>query len=82
MFKCTRCGLCCKNLKTNKLYSDLDRGDGICRYLDESSNLCGIYNDRPLKCNVDKYYHECLEGRMPIDEYYKINYKVCNNLKE
>lgn len=82
MFQCTRCGLCCKKLPLNKIYKDLDRGDGICKYLDISSNLCSIYNKRPLKCNVDKFYQEYLKEVIPIDEYYRRNYKFCKTLKE
>ncbi len=82
MFKCTCCGLCCKHLKYNKLYTDLDRGDGICRYFDVSSNLCSIYKDRPLKCNVDKFYQKNLKDIMPIENYYKMNYDVCKSLQE
>lgn len=81
MFKCTRCGLCCRNLKLNKLYEDLDRGDGVCRHLDEYSNLCSIYEKRPLKCNVDAFYREKLNGIISIDEYYEKNYIVCKSLK-
>ena len=82
MFQCTRCGLCCKNLALNKLYADLDRGDGICRYLDISNDLCSIYNKRPLMCNVDRFYREILKETMSIDDYYKKNYMVCKTLRE
>lgn len=33
MFECDKCGSCCKNLKKIGEYFDLDRGDGICKYL-------------------------------------------------
>lgn len=54
MFYCDCCGLCCMNLSKSEIYSDLDRGDGICKYFDMDSKLCTIYEERPEKCNVDK----------------------------
>ena len=41
MFKCDCCGCCCRNLQLSDLYSELDRGDGTCKYL--VGNLCSIY---------------------------------------
>lgn len=57
MFYCDCCGLCCMNLSKSEIYSDLDRGDGICKYFDMDSKLCTIYEERPEKCNVDKMYN-------------------------
>ena len=81
MFQCDCCGLCCMNLKMSELYSDLDRGDGICRYLDVASKLCTIYRNRPDKCNVDKTYEKFYKDKITLEEYYKLNYEVCNRLK-
>ena len=47
MFNCNKCGLCCQNL--NEYYLDLDRGDGVCRYFNEKTRLCDIYEKRPMK---------------------------------
>lgn len=81
MFKCDCCGLCCMKLKMSELYSDLDRGDGICRYFDVTSKLCSIYENRPDKCNVDKMYEKFYKDKISIEEYYELNYEVCNRLK-
>ena len=35
MFHCTRCGECCRNVNKSHLYTNLDRGDGVCK-VDES----------------------------------------------
>ncbi|MEG0501662.1 MAG: YkgJ family cysteine cluster protein, partial [Cellulosilyticaceae bacterium] len=51
-----QCGTCCRNLDKNNIYNDLDRGDGVCKYLDEVTNLCSIYETRPNKYNVEKGY--------------------------
>lgn len=53
MFHCDCCGLCCMNLDKSDLYSDLNRGDGICKYFDEQTHLCSIYDERP-----EKYYKQ------------------------
>ena len=79
MFKCDKCGLCCRNLSRLPLYSDLDRGDGVCKYL--QGNLCGIYENRPLKCRVDESYYAFFESHMDKEEFYDLNYAVCEQLK-
>ena len=38
MYKCDKCGRCCRNLNFNDLYNYLNRGDGVCIYLDELTN--------------------------------------------
>ena len=79
MFKCDKCGLCCRNLKKSDLYAELDRGDGICRFL--NGNLCSIYNERPLLCRIDESYDAFFKDQVTIEEYYRLNYDVCNILK-
>ena len=79
MFECDKCGNCCRNLKMSKLYNDLDRGDGICKYL--VGNLCSIYENRPLKCNIEKSYDEFFSKTMSREEFYEENYKICEKLK-
>ena len=81
-FICDCCGLCCMNLNMSKLYDDLDRGDGVCKYLDINSKLCTIYDIRPEKCNVDKFYKRYFQCKMNIEEYYKLNYDTCNFFKQ
>lgn len=64
----------------NALYSDLDRGDGICKFLD--GNVCSIYNTRPAKCRVDKCYELYFSDRLTKEEFYKLNYQICKVLKK
>lgn len=82
MFQCDCCGLCCMNLKLSDVYKDLDRGDGICMYFDTASKLCSIYEHRPLKCNVEQYYEKFLKDTMYKEDYYQLNYTVCEQLKK
>lgn len=79
MFSCDKCGACCQNLHLSPLYAELDRGDGVCKYLSE--NLCSIYESRPLLCRVDESYEKFFKEVMSIEEYYRINLDVCKKLK-
>lgn len=53
----------------------------MCRYYDKKHKLCSIYNERPVICDVDRYYEENLNGKIDREEYYKTNYVVCKMLK-
>lgn len=79
MFKCDKCGECCRNLDKSDLYKDLDRGDGICKYLD--GNMCSIYEERPLLCRVDESYEVLFKDIINRSDYYKFNYESCKKLK-
>ena len=78
-FKCSQCGECCRHLDRSELYRDLDRGDGICRYL--TGNLCSIYETRPLLCRVDESYEAFFSEIYTRDEYYRLNEDACRILK-
>lgn len=82
MFKCDCCGLCCCNLDKSSIYQDLDRGDGICKYFDENTRLCKVYENRPLKCRVDEMYEFFFMEEMPLEEFYELNYEACEKLKK
>ena len=80
MFVCTKCGACCRNLGGSSIYASLDRGDGVCMYLD--GNLCSIYEKRPLLCRVDESYNLLWRNKMSIEEYYERNFAACTELKK
>lgn len=80
MFQCDRCGACCRNLNLSPLYKELDRGDGVCRYL--VGNLCSIYETRPLQCRIDESFHTVFVKFMSKEEYYRLNYNACDKLKK
>lgn len=80
MFKCDCCGCCCRNISKSELYAYLDNGNGVCKYL--SGNLCSIYEERPLLCRVDECYELFFKKSMSLEEYYRQNYSVCNELKK
>lgn len=80
MFQCNQCGECCRHLDQSEIYQDLDRGDGICRFLEGDS--CSIYQNRPLMCQVDRAYEEIFKDVYTKEEYYRMNYEACRKLQE
>ncbi|NOL49261.1 YkgJ family cysteine cluster protein [Pelistega europaea] len=79
-FPCTACGKCCRHVDKSELTSFLSRGDGVCQFLDEKTNLCTIYEQRPLVCRVEDYYREYLMDKIGWDEFVKLNLEVCKDL--
>lgn len=79
-FKCSKCGLCCRHLDRSSLYDKLNRGDGTCLYLDETTNLCKIYASRPLLCRVVESY-ELFKENISYNDYIKLNEEACKRLK-
>lgn len=80
MFSCDACGCCCRNLNKSSLYEELDRGDGVCKFLE--GNLCSIYDTRPLLCRVDECYDLYFNKVITRDEYYRLNKVECDKLKK
>lgn len=79
MFKCNKCGCCCRHLGKSELYKELDRGDGTCKYL--QGNLCTIYTERPLLCRIDECYEKFFKDQMTLEQYYKVNYEMCKEIR-
>lgn len=79
MFVCDQCGECCKNLDKSELYDDLDRGDGVCVFLE--NNRCSIYQNRPLLCRIDECYEKYFMTQYSLEEYYRLNYEICRKLQ-
>lgn len=82
MFKCDCCGVCCRRVPLSEIYSELDRGDGVCKFFDEDTSYCSIYENRPLKCNVDALFEVYFSRKMTRKEYYDLNYKACCELRK
>ena len=79
MFKCDKCGQCCRHLANSEVYKELDRGDGVCKYLD--GNLCSIYDDRPVICNIDNAFELYFTHVISKEDYIKLNQEACLSLK-
>lgn len=80
MFNCSKCGCCCRHLDRSELYKDLDRGDGVCKYLED--NICSIYETRPLICRVDDCYDRIFSELISKEEYYSLNEEACKILQD
>lgn len=80
IFNCSKCGLCCCNLKNSDIYNDLNDGTGVCIHFDKKSKLCKIYEYRPEKCNVDAMY-KYFRHLMTLTEYYELNYAACQQFQ-
>ncbi len=81
MFACSKCGLCCKSIGVNEVYRELDRGDGVCKNFDVKTNLCKIYESRPLICRVEEYYVENLSDSILKSDWFLMNEQSCIALK-
>lgn len=79
-FNCDKCGICCEHIDGVDLYAQLDRGDGVCKYLKD--NLCSIYDTRPLLCRVDESWEKIFFAQMSKEDFYELNYKACKALKK
>ena len=78
MIDCSKChGYCCR--KAGLLDSNLNRGDGCCKYLNKD-NKCDIYDHRPLICNTDRMY-ELFFTNISREEYDKLNNEACLKLR-
>ncbi len=62
-------------------YKHLDRGDGVCLHFDVETNLCSIYETRPVICRIDESYELFFKDQMTLEQFYAINYKSCDMLK-
>lgn len=81
IFQCNKCGKCCESLNRSFLYDDLNDGNGTCKYYDKNTKLCTIYNSRPEKCNVEKFYKK-VSHLYTYEEYIKLNYLSCELLNK
>ena len=81
MFNCERCAACCRQIGHTPWEKTLALSNGTCRYLNPDTNLCTIYKQRPLFCNVDAYYDKFLKNEMDRKTYYALNKKECQRLR-
>ncbi|MFX3625123.1 MAG: hypothetical protein ACE3JP_14145 [Ectobacillus sp.] len=50
--------------------------------MDEETNRCLIYENRPLLCNIEQVYKELFSVHFTVEEYYAWNVHACNELQE
>jgi Fe-S-cluster containining protein len=80
-FPCTACGLCCQQLTGVSVLSHLDRGDGTCVHYSAVLG-CEVYENRPVACRIDEGFRVFAKDRMTLEDFYRLNAEVCNQLQE
>lgn len=81
-FPCDECGKCCKNLHLSRELDELNRGDGVCKFLNESTSRCTIYENRPDICRINVQYQKHFMNMYTWEEFVQMNILVCNELKK
>ena len=79
-FPCNSCGKCCRNVANSEQTAWLDRGDSVCIHFDETSQLCSIYETRPLVCRVEDYYEMHLKDQFSWADFVRLNQEICRIL--
>ena len=82
-FSCTQCGKCCQDLDKRPfpIAKVLNRGDGICRFLNDS-NLCTIYELRPLICRVKETHEVFFSDKFEWNQFADLITNECERLKK
>lgn len=80
VFPCTSCGKCCRQVGNHEHTRFLDRGDSVCRYLQLESNLCSIYEQRPIVCRVYDYHQQYLSHEITWYDFRQMNIEICSKL--
>lgn len=81
-FTCSCCGACCQQLDVfGKEYKWLDSGNGTCVYFDAKTNLCSVYEIRPLICRVD-FGYSLYFSDISYDEYLRLTDIACKMLQK
>ena len=57
-----------------------DINTGRCEHLTDK-NLCGVYEHRPLACDVDRLYKKLFKHIMSRKDFYKNNHRNCELLR-
>lgn len=82
MFPCEQCAACCRQVGNSELGKRLALPSGICKYLNQKTNLCTRYAKRPIFCNVDAYYDKYLTQVISREKFYQMNKEQCRHLRK
>ena len=52
--------------------------NGVCLMLDQETNLCAVYKDRPLLCDLARIYREYPDVAESESKWYIHNMNACN----
>lgn len=81
MFPCQKCGECCRHIGNVSFVKDMALSNGICKFLDERTNLCSRYETRPIFCNIDLFYDKFMKRHLSKREFYQKNMEICQSLR-
>lgn len=81
MFKCEKCGACCRMIGQTPFFRMFALPSGECKWLDTDTNLCRIYPKRPLICNIDEMYKNYYFRRYTREEFYQLNQNNCRLIR-
>ncbi|MBR1397414.1 MAG: YkgJ family cysteine cluster protein [Selenomonadaceae bacterium] len=81
MFPCEKCGCCCRQIGKVFFAKSMALPDDSCKYLNKNTNLCTIYENRPIFCRVDDYYDKYYSKEMSRDEFYAQNKAICKKFQ-
>lgn len=82
MFPCTKCGICCQNISFIDELKDYDMGNGVCKYFNNITKSCAVYESRPDICKIDKMYELKFHTLFTKNEFYKLNAYACNEMQK
>ena len=79
LYDCKRCGMCCRRVDLVPGMELYNRGDGVCKHL-QDDNLCAIYEKRPDLCN-GQYVYKTYYSDMTVTEYHKMIARYCEKIR-
>ena len=82
-YKCDGCGECCRNWNPAQHDVTLVDQNGVCKYLNEKTNLCTIYKNRPIFCRTGEYYEQIVKpSRISFEHYLHQQKMGCDILRQ
>lgn len=86
-YKCENCGACCRFWNPAKYDPTIVDKNGNCKYLDLNTKKCTIYDNRPIFCRIEAWYHanEDINKNYSYEEFIrqqKIGCDILIKLKE
>ncbi|WP_408869623.1 YkgJ family cysteine cluster protein [Commensalibacter oyaizuii] len=80
-FPCYKCGCCCQHVNLSEETLDLDRGDGVCQFYEESTRLCSVYKNRPEICQIDLQYKMKFSNVYTWNQFVELNLEACKKIQ-
>lgn len=54
--------------------------NGVCSKFDRETRECTIYEDRPMICRVDDFYHKYMKHQTDLKYWYAYNASMCDKM--